>query len=53
MEWKDEDDGTFCMAVEDFSHYFAEVTICRVHDNYVSQGLHFNQEEDNYSFFSL
>jgi hypothetical protein len=43
LNWESSDDGRFWMSIEDFCHYFSNVTICRVHDNYFYEGMHLTQ----------
>lgn len=41
------------MAFEDFLQYFSAVTICRVHDDFKTEGLHVSQRQGGFSVFKV
>mmetsp|Transcript_22703 Transcript_22703/g.22455 ORF Transcript_22703/g.22455 Transcript_22703/m.22455 type:complete len:270 (+) Transcript_22703:626-1435(+) len=41
------------MSFDDFSEYFSNVTICRVHDEYYYESLHYTQANNAYAVFKV
>mmetsp|Transcript_8610 Transcript_8610/g.8569 ORF Transcript_8610/g.8569 Transcript_8610/m.8569 type:complete len:676 (+) Transcript_8610:23-2050(+) len=53
LGWSNVNDGTFWMAYDDFADYFSNVTICRVHDDYYYEALHYTQSKDAFAVFKV